>query len=387
MAKELAFVLINPIPVMKSRTGGILARYLVRTDLKLVGARMVGPSLELVQMFADHLEGQPDTEDNKLLADYVRRVYAPDPETGLRRRCIFLLFEGEDAVRKIAEVTGKIKGCNSCGKSVRDTFGDRVTDPETGRLIYFEPAVLIASTPSEGLSILKIWADFLPRDAGIVEALSPACRKPGVERTLVMLKPDNWKKPSLRAGAIIDLLSNTELELIGMKKFSMSVAQAERFYGPVKEGLKEVFGRFGASRSAEALSREFGFQIEPRTLDSLVSLLAPLFAEQEFEKIVQFMTGRAPSTCPPAEKELPGSEECLALIYEGENAIRKVRDQLGATNPLKARSGTIRSEFGTNIMVNAAHASDSPENAKREMEILDVENDPLFAEKIRTYIG
>ena len=49
MAKELAFVLINPYTIAKSRTGGVIARYLARTDLDLVAARMFGPSKELVE--------------------------------------------------------------------------------------------------------------------------------------------------------------------------------------------------------------------------------------------------------------------------------------------------------------------------------------------------
>ena len=52
---------------------------------------------------------------------------------------------------------------------------------------------------------------------------------------------------------------------------------------------------------------------------------------------------------------------------------------------LKARPGSIRREFGTNIMVNAAHASDSVENARREMRILDVANDPHFEALIKKY--
>jgi nucleoside diphosphate kinase len=57
-------------------------------------------------------------------------------------------------------------------------------------------------------------------------------------------------------------------------------------------------------------------------------------------------------------------------VYEGENAVRKIRDVLGPTDPTKAPGGTVRSEFGSNIMVNTAHASDSAENARREMGIL-----------------
>ena len=54
------------------------------------------------------------------------------------------------------------------------------------------------------------------------------------------------------------------------------------------------------------------------------------------------------------------------------NAVAKIRDVLGPTDPSKAPPGSIRREFGSTIMVNAAHASDSPENAKREMGIINV---------------
>ena len=111
MAKELAFVLINPYPIRKSRTGGIMARYLARTDLKLVAARMFGPSQALTDEFAAHLRtiDPEDEEVGHLLAGYVQRAYAPDPATGRPHRCICLLFEGEDAIRKIFEVTGSLR--------------------------------------------------------------------------------------------------------------------------------------------------------------------------------------------------------------------------------------------------------------------------------------
>ena len=57
--------------------------------------------------------------------------------------------------------------------------------------------------------------------------------------------------------------------------------------------------------------------------------------------------------------------------------MNKIRDILGATDPLKARPGSIRREFGTNIMVNAAHASDSVENARREMRITKVGDETI----------
>jgi len=53
--------------------------------------------------------------------------------------------------------------------------------------------------------------------------------------------------------------------------------------------------------------------------------------------------------------------------------VRKIREVLGPTDPSKAPFGTIRREFGETIMVNAAHASDAPENAQREMGIIQIQ--------------
>lgn len=387
MAKELAFVLINPYPIRKSRTGGIIARYLVRTDLKLVGARIIGASQALTDEFADYLStyDASDPEKCELFASYVRRAYSPDEATEHSHRSMLMLFEGEDAVRKIFEVTGSIRQRWCCGQTVRDTYGDLVRNPKTDAVEYFEPAVLVGATPKIVGDILNIWLNHLATDSGIVRGAMDVPNGEDVHQTLVMLKPDNWRQPSLRAGNIMDLVSSTGLRIVGVKKFSMSVAQAEEFYGPVRENLKKVFKLFGADRAAQALSREFGFPVDAAPLASLCDLLAPLFAEREFENIVEFMTGRRPSNCLPEERERPGTEECLAIVYEGVDAVNKIRDILGATDPLKARPGSIRREFGTNIMVNAAHASDSAENARREMRILDVAHDQHFDDLIRTY--
>ena len=81
MASEIAFVLINPYTIRKSRTGGVLGRYLARTDLKLVAARLFGPSQALVDEYADYVEGAQldDSGMAIVLANYIRRNYAPDP--------------------------------------------------------------------------------------------------------------------------------------------------------------------------------------------------------------------------------------------------------------------------------------------------------------------
>ena len=74
------------------------------------------------------------------------------------------------------------------------------------------------------------------------------------------------------------------------------------------------------------------------------------------------------------------------LVYEGVNAVNKIRDVLGPTDPAKAPPGSIRREFGSSIMINAAHASDSPDNARREMAIVRVE-DNAFRREIEASYG
>jgi hypothetical protein len=88
--------------------------------------------------------------------------------------------------------------------------------------------------------------------------------------------------------------------------------------------------------------------------------------------LIQFMAGRRPSEAEAGgeDKEAPGTQQAIALVYEGVDAVRKIRDVLGPTDPLKAPAGTIRREFGSTVMINAAHASDSPENADREMTLI-----------------
>jgi nucleoside diphosphate kinase len=67
----------------------------------------------------------------------------------------------------------------------------------------------------------------------------------------------------------------------------------------------------------------------------------------------------------------------VALVYRGIDAIAKIREVLGPTDPSKAPPGSIRKEFGQTVMINAAHASDSPENARREMEVIRISENNL----------
>ncbi len=157
----------------------------------------------------------------------------------------------------------------------------------------------------------------------------------------------------------------------------MTIAEAEEFYGPVRHVLREKLKNNVAERSAKAIGAELGMVLPETAKGQLGELLGPLYGDNQFYQIVQFMTGRWGEGLADEEKQKPGTMPCLLLVYAGPNAIARIRGILGPTDPSKALPGSVRREFGQNIMVNAAHASDSIENAKREMGITKVDEETI----------
>jgi nucleoside-diphosphate kinase len=127
-----------------------------------------------------------------------------------------------------------------------------------------------------------------------------------MERTFSIVKPDAVKAG--KAGAIIQHLIDGGLRPVAMKMIHLSKEQAEGFYHVHK-------------------ARPF------------------------FGQLVEFMT----------------SGPCIAQVLEGENAIARNRELMGATDSKKAAAGTIRQKFGSDIEKNAVHGSDAPETAKFEI--------------------
>ena len=376
MSKELAFALINPYTIAKSRTGGVIGRLMSRTGLDLVAARMFGPSRELVEKYAACIRNDQDLDvvERQVLSDYVLGAYMPDLRSGRRRRVLMLLFEGEDAVQKIIKATGHIGTGLESAETVRDTYGDYVLD-EHGKMRYFEPAVLIGASAASVKAALQLWSAYAGKDGGLVEEAADVPTANNIQKTLVLIKPDNFRFPSSRPGNIIDLFSGSGLRIVAAKVHRMSVAEAEQFYGPVQAILREKLKGVVADKAAKALNTELGLEIPADLKKTLGDILGPLYGDNQFFQIIQFMTGVQPCQCPAMEKAQPGNERCLALIYAGPNAVEKIRSILGPTDPSKAQPGSVRREFGRDVMVNAAHASDSPENAAREMKIVKVEED------------
>ncbi|MGC3991208.1 MAG: nucleoside-diphosphate kinase [Chthoniobacteraceae bacterium] len=380
-------MLVTPYSIRKSRTGGIVSRLISRTGLDLVSARMFAPSKELVEEYARTIVTDPDPKHRatqELIGQYVLKNFQPDG-SGYRPRVLLLVFRGTDAVAKIRNTVGHIVNERTSGETIRDTFGDYLTN-EQGEATYFEPAVLAPPDAASAEVGLKLLARYSDRDGGLLEDTIPFPAGANVEKTLVLIKPDNFRFPNARPGGVIDLFSRTGLYIIGFKVHRMSVAQAEQFYGPVLAVLQNLLKERSGIQAKLALEKELGYKLGDDVQHQLGELLGPIAGRENWECIVQFMAGLKPSACRPGDHDKPGTEKCIALVYQGVDAVRKIREVLGPTDPSKAPPGSIRREFGQTIMVNAAHASDSPDNAKREMGIVQItENN--FKSLVEEYYG
>jgi nucleoside-diphosphate kinase len=135
-----------------------------------------------------------------------------------------------------------------------------------------------------------------------------------MERSLVLIKPDAMQRGL--AGVIIGRLQGEGLKLTALRMLHMDKALAERHY---------------------AVHKEKSF----------------------FKDLVEYIT----------------STPIVAAVFEGQGAVERIRKLMGATDPAKAAPGTIRKDFGLDLQQNSTHASDSPENAEKEIAIFFKENE------------
>ena len=371
MSTEVAYVLITPYSLLKSRTGGIISRVLALSGLDLVGARLYSPSDEFIAEYRELLAAQDIKPEFKAgLLDYLDDYFRRDNSLGITNRTLLLLFEGADAIARIRESVGSLGAVQDQGNTVRGTYGDFI-GYTTGEMKHFEPAVFIGTDPEAIKAELRLFAKYADTDGGVLEHVVHFDEDKEPETTLVMLKPDNFKLGSSRAGNIIDMFSRTGLCIVGAKLFRMSIAQAEEFYGPLRSIFVKKLKKGVVERIADRLRDAFDFPINDDTVDAVADLLKDGNAECEFNRIVSYMSGGNPyDVTDPEEKQKPGTSKCLALLYRGIDAIEQIRTCLGSTNPEDADPGTVRSVFGDDLMKNGAHASDSQESAERERKII-----------------
>ncbi|MDR1635763.1 MAG: nucleoside-diphosphate kinase [Treponema sp.] len=385
----LSYVLVTPYTVAKSRTGGVIARLLSRLDLELAGAQMIALDEGFVRAYAGALREENQTNDITLLAEYAERNLPPSG--GRKHRSLLLLFRGENPCEKLSAICGHLYPEHReidavTGESIRDTYADLImSGEEPGKVSYFEPAVMTPRYQKWADRDLALFADFLRGQENIIENMVyPDPSK--IEQTLVIIKPDNWRYASSKPGTIIDMFSRTGLRIVGIKVHRFSLAEALEFYGPVEAVLREKLAPLFGEKAKEILEREFGTPLSGEAGQNLVDCFGAEYAKDQFFRIIEFMSGKRPDFCPPEDRDKPGSVKSMILVYEGEDAVKKIRDVLGPTDPLKAPGGTVRREFGSNVMINTAHASDSPESFERERRIVRTGENSL-ASIINGYLG
>ena len=379
MTKELAYVLINPYTIRKSRTGGVINRLLSWGRLNLVAARMFAPGRELIEEYAETVMTSGGKEEKNIkcikeIKNYLFTNYLCPEESDFPPRVMLLLFEGDNVIEELKRVVGHITKI-SIGETIRGTYGDYIE--RNGRIAYFEPAVLIGSDEEGIKQELKIWAKYSKTDSGVLEKIVNYPPEVKLEKTLVLIKPDSFQELSSKVGNIIDRFSQTGLFIIGAKVIQMGVREAEEFYTPIKERLAEKMKGKLLKEIRSSLQGSLDFKLPSGIEEGIAEELKVYKAEHEFNKIIKFISGIDPREVFEEGKEREGKEKCLALVYQGENAITKIRKVLGETNPKEAAPGTVRKDFGLDIIKNGAHASDSSLSAEREMKIIQIEKDDI----------
>lgn len=393
MQEELTYVLITPYSLHKSRTGGIISRLLSLTNLEFVAARMYTFSDELVDKYTATL-AETDIEPHMKAAftQYCEEYLRRDNPLGISNRCMILFFKGYDAVRHMKEdVIGSISRI-PLGDTVRRTYGDYLTYADSTAK-YFEPAVICSADPEANRKQLALLDEYAERDGGIVEQAVRFSGEdlPRVQTTLVIIKPDNFYRRSRRPGSIIDVFAATGCFIVGAKLFNMTVNQALDFYGPLeKQFVEKLKGRV-VDGLKQGLDQVFDFSISDTTYQAMAELIKHQNATHEFYRIVEYMTGINPAhVTRHEERNKPGRSKCFALLYRGVDAVEDIRYWLGATDPTAAAPGTVRSDFGRDLMRNGAHASDSPQSAERERKIIgmyDRQDAHLLHGLVRDYLG
>jgi len=374
MKKELTYALITPYSLLKSRTGGIISRLLSLSDLELVGARMYTPSDKFLDEYIKTIETQKmKTVWKNAMIDYVNNMLRKNNKLSMANRAMLLLFEGKNAVDVLHNNVIGSASDPLRGNTIRGTYGDSIRSSD-GKVEYFEPAVLTSADKAANINQLKLFAKYSLSDGGILERAVkfPKNKKP--ETSLIILKP--FEKHDPRTGNIIDMISRTGFYMVGVKLLDLSTKQAEEFYGPVKDFFNSSFDDKFKPKLVENLrasldQKDFSFELTDEIMNKMADQMKKPTVEGEFGNILQYMTGRSPSAFAETKKTIDGKQTiCIAILYQGINTIKTIRELLGATDPKKAKYSSIRRFYGLDILRNAVHASDSPASVIRERKII-----------------
>ncbi|MFW5915389.1 MAG: hypothetical protein ACOCTQ_02830, partial [Planctomycetota bacterium] len=389
----------------------------------------------------------------KMLIQYILENFGRPNVRGISNRIMVLVFEGPNAQQEIMNATGHISP-DVRGDDVRGTFGDFIVEdpdkeclkkaraqshremdrypaledvdvgPQENR--FFEPAALTGVTPQMTALHLQLFKEYAYSDGGYVIDALGELDESCVETSMVILKPESFRRRNPLPGNLIDFFARTGMFITGTKIMQLTVDQARKFYGAklsqfrkqlkgmVAEKAREIVQRaralsnatrptFGVSKrdandpaKAIPLARQAEYlfvcphdsepgEIKESVLDELYSTLSErlesfepgeafyaqiaedlkdLHARAEFNELIRYMSGANPETGEPIEDG--GETTCMALLYSGHNAL----------NVIRRRLRELRDVYGQNVLQNRAHASDPEEDPVAETQILGMPNAP-----------
>ena len=345
--QELAYALITPYSLHKSRTGSILAR-LLWTNVRLVAARMYAPrpGSELLYEFCDAIydpnEKHVPLRSQKMLIEYVLENFGRPNTRGISNRMILLVFSGPNAQAEISQAVGHLTQ-DVRGDDVRGAFGDYVSEQWSTPVLkdarrrateslssryqallkiempawrnnFFEPAVLTGVTPEMTGAHLKLFRKYAYTDGGFVLDAIPGLDPSKLETSTVILKPESFRHRNPLPGHLIDFFARTGMYITGCKMTHMSVEKASEFYAlklpQFREQLKGMVARKAkdivqkARKLAEVSVRMMAADPEeafnPRKAVALVKEAEYMFCDVE--------------DCKPGELKKPVLEELFSIL-------------------------------------------------------------------------
>src|SRR3989304_10305880 len=265
MGDELTYALITPYSLLKSRTGGILGRLLSLINLEFIGVTMFAPRDAFVDKYCATIE-ERDMKPawKKAMVDYVNNTFRKENRFRITNRTVLLFYKGPNAIARLKDdVIGPITSFQ--GHTIRGSFGDFVESSD-GKIEYFEPSVVSSADPVANNKQLALFAEYLPKDGGVLEDIVKFPEGVKAETTLVILKP--FEEQSPLPGNIIDMFSRTGLYIVGLKLLRMSIAQAEDFYGPLIKNFREKIKpkpEKNSDKFRETFKSAFSFEV-PNTI-------------------------------------------------------------------------------------------------------------------------
>lgn len=316
MAIERTLLNIYLPALERSITGDILSmiRFIpeLNTQLTITGVDVYALTQELARDLCKTLPKKLRGEDREIQNRF-KEMLTSETNYDFRKykykRVFNIVIEGEDAVRTINQIVGDVRVRNGISIMGRYGFCKQST---MGEILYVEFPVSTPSSIHEAEAQIDLfWNKYKslggPLKDGFVYSED---QKKLVDESIVIIKPNVFNNPhDPRVGDVINAVSKAGMYIIGAKVLNFTPTQAEEFYAHHKD--------------------------------------KPFFPE-----LVKFMSGKA----------------CLALLYEGVNAIQEIR---------KAALYVIREAYADSKTENTIHTTESKEDFEREYRIINFENNQL----------